>query len=117
MATGQLDDHGQYGLIISRILIGTALGFVQTKCSLCWRTERCGSLIWNYCPSNLQEKRRCLVKISLHRKNFKKLGKQYFCFVKISEKVFRKLNLLRKLKKFAMHQYLFFAMAMLANPS
>ena len=38
---GQLDDHEQDRLITSRILVGTVWKFVQTKCSLCWRMEKC----------------------------------------------------------------------------
>ena len=37
---------------ISRILVGTTWNFIQVKCSLCWWIEKCGNLIWSFCPRN-----------------------------------------------------------------
>ena len=57
MGRGQLDDHEQYDLIISRILmIGTAWDFVRAKCSLCYWMEKCGGLVWRCCPATFKEK-------------------------------------------------------------
>ena len=56
MGKGQLDDHKQDDLIISKILVGTVWDFVHAKCSLrCW-IEKCGSLLWSCCHCNAQEK-------------------------------------------------------------
>ena len=52
MGKGWLDDHGQEGLIISRILVGTVWIFVQAKCGLYWWIEKCGCLISSCCTCN-----------------------------------------------------------------
>ena len=52
MERGQLDDHGQDGLITSRILDGAVWEFAQTKyCSLLMDREVWG-LVWCCCPRN-----------------------------------------------------------------
>ena len=54
---GELDGYEQDGLVISRILVGTVLDFIQTKCSLCWRIESVAALSGAAAPATLKKKR------------------------------------------------------------
>ena len=63
MGSDQSDDHGQDGLIISRILAGTARDFVQAKCSLVlvdrevWQAEKkkCKFILYFFAHQKINE--------------------------------------------------------------